>query len=256
MLSRAELHITYRCDLGCGSCNRGCFFPDGSKIAPDMTMLDVCGFLEEAEQAKKLGLKLQDIVVIGGEPTLHPEILDILRLLKDYGCSVILFSNAWSERAKVLVAHIEKEKLCQVYSQTAKSCRVDHAPADYSFSVFISPENVGKSSEPEHWLNCPCYTGCGFSVDSRGYTPCAIGGLIDSVMCAGQERVKQLSFLLNPKHTRIVMSALCKHCGAHRCSRRDLPGIDRHVCYSTSMSSAWQCGFSNLLVTPFAGYEE
>lgn len=257
MLSRAELHITYRCDLGCGSCNRGCFIPDGSKIAPDMTMADVAKFLVEVEAAKKQGLVLNDVVIIGGEPTLHPNLLDIVRQLTAEKLPVTIFSNAWSERANVLLDYIKTEKLCQIYQGTHKSGRVDHARREEDYSIYVSPTDIGIPAVMDRWTSCPCYTGCGFSVDSEGYTPCAIGGMIDSVLALGA-RTQQLSFLLNPKFVRIAMTMLCKHCGAHCCSRSQMKKEDRDVMFGTVMSPTWIMNFKRLLDdTPDnEGYEE
>jgi MoaA/NifB/PqqE/SkfB family radical SAM enzyme len=77
-----HLYVTERCNLQCKMCNIW------KRESKDMT-------LKEIEQYAEIlkGLKVQNVVVTGGEPFLHPDIVEIIKLLNDYGFSVRLQTN-------------------------------------------------------------------------------------------------------------------------------------------------------------------
>lgn len=77
-----HLYVTERCNLQCKMCNIW------KRESKDMT-------LKEIEQYAEIlkGLEVQNVVVTGGEPFLHPDIIEIVKLLNDYGFSIRLQTN-------------------------------------------------------------------------------------------------------------------------------------------------------------------
>jgi len=79
------IEINGACELSCPDCYTG------RQVTPDLTLEDVnriLDFLQEAESGR--GEILQ---VSGGEPTLHPQVLDILRAAKTKGFKYVLLNT-------------------------------------------------------------------------------------------------------------------------------------------------------------------
>lgn len=73
-----EIDITWDCNLYCYNCNRSC------RQAPtddQMTVEQIQQFVDESQQA---AIQWERIRVIGGEPTLHPQLFNILDVLLAY----------------------------------------------------------------------------------------------------------------------------------------------------------------------------
>jgi len=236
MLLRAEVHITYKCDLNCHYCNRGCF--SNIEFAPDMTIRQFEDFLEECKKAE---IDLHDIVIIGGEPTLHPDCITFIALASQYGYNVLLFTNNYSQRAHEVFEHVSKHNLCSIATQSFKSCSQNHAKNDDDYVVFISPEDIGKQRAGV----CPAELYCGFSVDSLGYTFCSLCGTISSVLYP-EARTTNLADLKNVEYVLEQRKKLCKHCGTFLCRRIDTKPEELILFNGTLMTKTWYDGFLNL----------
>ncbi|HDY7668868.1 TPA: radical SAM protein [Vibrio vulnificus] len=75
--------VTHACNMKCAFC------------IDEYRNEDVFVSLEHVEKALKFAKKknVKDILLIGGEPTLHPMIVEIAQLTKSYGFRVILTTN-------------------------------------------------------------------------------------------------------------------------------------------------------------------
>lgn len=71
-------------------CNKTCPFCV-DKYRGHMEYITIQNVVKALDFAKKQSIK--DILLIGGEPTLHPEIITISKLVKDYGFNLILTTN-------------------------------------------------------------------------------------------------------------------------------------------------------------------
>jgi len=232
-LSRVEIHLTYKCDLNCPYCNRGCF--SHIEFAPDMTLDCMNKFLEEVQT---LNFPLKEIVIIGGEPLLNPNCIELIKLAREFTPNVILFSNNYSERAHSIIEYVKFNNLCIVYEPTFKTKKVNHAESPDDFCVFISPTDIGKKRiDP-----CGCYTYCGFSMDSLGYTSCSLGGMISSLLCP-EARTQNLKDLMDEEFIKWQMVKLCKHCGALLCKRSDVPPDMLYEFCGTKMTKTWYDAF-------------
>ncbi len=75
--------VTHECNRNCAFCidaNRG-----------KMKYITLEGVRNALTTAKEKNIT--DILLVGGEPTLHPEILDIAKLVKEFGFNLILTTN-------------------------------------------------------------------------------------------------------------------------------------------------------------------
>src|SRR5436853_358830 len=75
---KVELHLTYRCNLSCVNCNRMSFLSNPN--TEDMTLEDAIEFFRQCDE---LNWK-PNIVLIGGEPTLHKDFFEFCRLSQEF----------------------------------------------------------------------------------------------------------------------------------------------------------------------------
>jgi hypothetical protein len=228
----AEMHLTYRCDLGCPTCNRACFVQP--PVVPDMSLgrfVDTLNQIESLDFVKRL-------VIIGGEPTLHPEFLTLLKIGHDRGFDQTIWSNGYSSKAKQLLSQVQESGVASIYWATHK----ERGPQkEFNVkTIFCSPKDCGK---PRKEPGCLWLTkGCGYSVDELGITPCPIGGAIEGWVCLQGSRTNSLDDLLDLRWLGASLSRLCKHCGAF------MGGMDRHPSVvkvrCTPMSPTWLRAFN------------
>ena len=202
MINRADVHLTYRCNLSCPSCNRACF--SKLKQAPD---LDIEPFQRFLEESKMLGMEYE-VLMVGGEPTLHDNLLEFIRLTTEAGRKSSIHTNAYSPRSK--------EALQEVAKTSCVICPLGFAPTPLpnkyftNDTTFISPADMGfeRDGPCDVWYTCG-----GFSVDSLGYTPCSIGGMIANLMCPSA-RTMNLADLLDERYVKFALKEICRHCGS------------------------------------------
>lgn len=236
---KAEIHLLYECTLACRHCNRQSFLRNGH--TPPMTLDDVAEFLHQAQQLRWFPA----LILIGGEPTLHPQfdaICELCRSFADLGSRlglgypekglqglVQLWSNQTTEAAREACARVRSRYNISVCEQTIK--RGDTIPLQiyksgaaegYEFDIqdiMVSPADLGytRSHCWQHGAEI-----CGISVDSMGYSPCSTGGAVAG-MLGGQWRTKVLADLFDPDKVLEITRQLCADCG-NCLSRTGIPG--------------------------------
>src|SRR5512147_2280038 len=73
-----EIDVTYVCNLRCPGCNRSCA---QAPTAEMMTLTEVEKFTRESIRKD---YRWKRIRIVGGEPTLHPQIAEIIKALAGY----------------------------------------------------------------------------------------------------------------------------------------------------------------------------
>lgn len=214
--TKAEFHLTMRCDLKCLYCNRLCFLPKPLPI-PDMTLENAYDFVS---QAKALDWH-PHIYFEGGEPTLHTDLQEMIDIVSKIGEVTVLSNGIGKE---TLLNNI---KNAGIDYSTQKNRSILHDQRD----MFISPADYGETR-----TNCDLHgTGrCGISVDSLGYTVCCVGGVIDTVFGLNV-RTKKLADLFDEDFMKYQTEMLCKNCGWGRGDRPNLTVV--HGC---KMSESWR----------------
>ena len=229
----AEWHLTYRCDLACAGCNRACFLPPAT---PDMTLDDAHEFVR---QAKEL-CWAPDVALLGGEPTLHADLLRFLEIARELSGRIIVVSNGFSRHAKERLEQIRTEGLAEVSNSFKPHGSIRHAIAD----VFTAPVDFGmEGRDPCTWHSRAEH--CGISVDAAGYTACPIVGAIDGILGLGV-RTRRLADLWVPEKVESQTAALCQFCGKGLGLDRAHPAECRTV-RGTSLSATWQRAAERLL---------
>ncbi|MFZ0964635.1 MAG: radical SAM protein [Terriglobia bacterium] len=168
----AQLDITYSCNLKCYNCNRSC---EQDPSNDGMSLGQVRQFLEESRANR---IQWRNIDLLGGEPTNHPQFLEIVNLLLEYRdkyfprTRIVVWTNGYGERVNrmlsLLPPGIEVEN-------TAKSTKVQSA-----FHTFnVAPVDVPGYAGADFSNACSVVTTCGAGVTPYGYYPCAVAGAID-----------------------------------------------------------------------------
>lgn len=178
--SFVEIDITYRCNLRCANCNRSC-----TQAPTDIEMppAQVEALLRESLEAR---VSWRRIRLLGGEPTLHPDLFPILGLLLDYrrrhnpDLRIVVCTNGRGRRVNEVLRRLPGGVAVK---NTFKTDR----------QRLFRPFNMAPVDSP--WFRFADYTGgcriladCGMGLTPSGYYPCAIAGGIDRVFGFGLGR--------------------------------------------------------------------
>lgn len=200
-----EIDITYQCNLKCNNCNRS------SAQAPDKTQIgldEISRFVEDSLSQKKRWRKIR---VLGGEPTLHPQLSEILaelyRLKQIHPeLSIQLVTNGYGRRVNkaisVLPEWLSIENSAKTDVVQPKFGPFNLAPVDswyHKFSDFSNGCDIAKT--------------CGIGLTPQGYYPCAVAGGIDRVLNQknGRQRLPE-----SDDEMRDLMKHACGLCGRFR----------------------------------------
>jgi len=202
--NKAELHLLYDCTLACANCNRLSVLR--TPHTPAMTLDDAREFFR---QCREIGWT-PGIILIGGEPTMHPDFIEFLRLSREFvGPTGFLqvWSNGYTPEARAACERARVEFNADVPAVTHKFKGSVVQPSD---DIFVSPVDYGRPSPQPCWIHST--TSCGISVDSGGYSVCAMGGMVDGFLELGL-RTKRLADLFDPVKAAEMTERMCAHCG-------------------------------------------
>ena len=167
-----EIDITYSCNLKCYNCDRSC---EQDPSSDHMSVGQVRHFLEESRAA---GVLWKRIRVLGGEPTNHPNFLEIMKLIRDYRdgfspeTSIQVCTNGHGERVKRTLSLLPPDV---VVNNSAKTTKVQT-----HFDTFnVAPVDVKEYAGADFSNGCWVTECCGMGVTPYGYYPCAVAGAID-----------------------------------------------------------------------------
>ncbi len=257
---KVEMHITYRCNLTCTACSRESFL--ASPHTPDMTLEDLQEFFRQAdalgwrEMPGPGNAERPRIVIIGGEPTLHPQFLEFVDLAQRWsGTYVQVFSNATTHKSKDLLAQAQALG-ASIAGETFKPVSIrsqkDVKEGWWCLTTCVSPVDAGL--EPLGKCYSHCSEICGLSVDHNGYSPCAVGTSASAVLGLGAT-TKILADLWDEEKNKAMTLAQCRHCGWNVRGRYESPeGVEAFEKYAaqcpqlksgTLVSPTWEKAFGN-----------
>lgn len=171
---RLELDLTYACNLHCFNCNRSC---EQAKDNGHMSVGQIRHFLAESRERQQ---RWRMIRVIGGEPTIHPQFLEIVDLLVAYkksyspGTRIVVCTNGHGDRVQRALSMLPSEV---VIENTAKQSHIQ--PDFLAFNV--APVDSREFAEADYANGCSIIKKCGFGLSPSGYYPCGPAGGIDRV---------------------------------------------------------------------------
>jgi hypothetical protein len=233
------IDITTACNLKCVDCNRSC----GSGQAPSderMSPEQIEKFIRECVDRNK---HFEEIDLEGGEPTLHPQLHDIVSLILNY-------RDRWAHRTEVKVmTNGHGPEVAEALSRLPRA-RVDIQNSRKSSSVNHCPFNVAPC-DVEEFRGQALPHGCylvelyGLGLTRHGYYPHPI--------CAGIDRV--FGFDLGRKSLPLPddqlddqLAKLCRLCGFYHHSLRLRSGGDAPRGFDIKrgwQSASWRTAYEN-----------
>ncbi len=199
-----EIDLTYACNLSCNNCNRS---SPQARSNEHISLEQIKSFIEESITTKK---KWKRIRLLGGEPTLHPQFLAVLELLRKYrdenslGTRIEVATNGNGARVNAILNSIPKDVI--VVNTHKTSTKEQTAFASFN----IAPVDVESYRHADFRNGCQILKDCGVGLTSRGYYPCAIAGGIDRVLGTQTGR-RQLAG--DGDEMRDLMDKFCRLCG-------------------------------------------
>ena len=197
-----EIDVTYKCNLKCMNCNRSC------AQAPSDVEMPISDLEKFVKQSIAKKIEWKRIRILGGEPTLHSRIFDVIDLLKAYqskhnpSVRLVLgtnyFGNHVQQTLKKLPDDIE-------IKSTLKTSRIN------LFKPFnVAPVDNLFNRYSDYTCGCRIIEDCGIGFMPSGYYMCAVAGGIDRIVHYHLGR-KELPGPLDTMSDQ--MSAFCRLCG-------------------------------------------
>jgi len=196
-----EIDITTKCNLACNNCSR---FSQFKSSWVDMTLSDIKHFIKEN---KHYGKKLT-VNILGGEPTIHPNIDEIIIMLYDV-FHIVLTTNGiipYTPPVDITVENSAKEKGEMPLFSTTMLAPIDDD--EYKYDDY----SVG------------CYQAeiCGAGYTKDGYYPCSIASAIDRMTRSkggpreGKVGIGKSSIAEAYRHKQDIFNELCRYCGTYK----------------------------------------
>jgi len=169
-----EIYLTYGCNLNCLNCDIS------SRQAPaneKMSLEQIQKFIDESITA---GIKWGKIRIMGGEPTLHPDILAIIKLLirykREYSKDTIiqLITNGYGVQVNKVLEEIPGEV------EIENSKKTDERQLFDTFN--IAPVDLLRYKTVDYSNGCYVTDVCGIGLTPFGYYCCGIAGGIDRIL--------------------------------------------------------------------------
>lgn len=185
-----ELYITTRCNLACNNCAQ---FSQYKSTWVDMPMEMIDKFINDNKH------KSLTVNILGGEPTVHLHLDDIVCKLAKY-FKVMLATNGIIEYKPSIPIAIEN---------TSKSKGVQPV-----FSTTMeAPRDLEKYKNDDFSLGCFQANVCGYGYNTNGYYACPIAGAIDKRLGfnLGADSLEEAKAISSKQ-----FSKLCGYCGTYK----------------------------------------
>ncbi len=197
-----EIDITYKCNLKCLNCNRSC------TQAPEDTEMPVSMIETFIRESVEKNVKWKRIRILGGEPTLHSRIFDIIDRLRKYrsvynkDVRLVLGTNYFGGKVRNVLDKIPGDIIIK---STLKTSRVN------LFRPFnVAPIDTWFNRFSDYSAGCRIIEDCGLGLTPSGYYMCAIAGGIDRIFQyhTGRKNLPETSDKMMDQ-----MSVFCRLCG-------------------------------------------
>jgi len=206
--NKIEIDITYACNLKCIGCNRSC------QQAPDthtrMSKKQIDAFIADSIANKKHWTLIN---ILGGEPTLHPEFVVIIKtLLEDYieafspGTRLQVTSNGFGKAPEIL-KKLPSHPQLSVNSNSFKTT----SQVEYFTQFNNAPVDDPAFNDADFSSACWVVQYCGVGLNPYGYYCCAAAAGIDRLLQMDMA-VKNIAGL-NEGRLREQADTFCRYCG-------------------------------------------
>lgn len=173
-----EIDITYRCNLGCFNCNRSV------RQAPSAAQMSVAQIERFCAESRAQGKRWRRIRLLGGEPTLHPDLPRMLEILR---------AAFPSEETLIELATNGHGVANEVLARLPAWLSIDNSQKTGSEQPHFGAFNLAPADDPRHRLTsfrngCQVTENCGMGLTPYGYYACAVAGGVDRVAGYGVAR--------------------------------------------------------------------
>jgi len=209
LLKHVQLEITTCCNLACPSCDRNC---GTAPSAERMSLEQIKKFVDESIEAEH---QWRRIDVIGGEPTLHPELAQILIEIKRY--------KDWSKRCKVrLTTNGTGDKVKSVICNLPEWVEIRNSEKEKGKRKFDAVNDAPIDKGVTDALACSIPWRCGLGLSRYGYFLCGAGASVARVfgIDVGIDSINSLTIEALQHQQR----ELCKLCGHSRSKPKETDG--------------------------------
>lgn len=211
---RIELNITFACNLQCVNCDRSC---EQAPTSMHMSLQQVKYFIEESIAAE---YKWNEIVIIGGEPTIHAEFLEIVAALREYRTQyspqtrILIFTNGYGKRVNQMLEQLPRDVIVE---NSAK----DGSPIiSYHDSFNLAPVDLPIYRNADYRNGCWITQQCGIAVGPSGFYPCGAAAGMDRILGAnaGREHLPSEEDTMED-----LLHVFCRNCGHFKRGTETLP---------------------------------
>jgi len=245
-INKVEIDITYVCNLGCDACNRSC---PQAPTTEQLTLLDIKRFICESIE---LGKQWEFINILGGEPTLHPELREIIScIVNEYirpFCSqtqIQIVSNGYTEHSRALLRELQ-----DIYPELW----VDRSSFKTSKKIaYFTPFNDAPIDDPQfadaqYHKGCWVTSFCGIGFNRYGYYACSVCGGIDRVLNRERCAIGSLKEVSEDK-LRAQLDRFCRLCGNFKDYDLNqglfIPRVEKAPLSRNKISPTWQKIYDN-----------
>ncbi len=207
-IHHVELDITYTCGYGCHNCNRLTHLLPGRKCE-ETSVGQVRHMLDESV---RLGHKWKRMSILGGEPTLHPHFIEVVRCVVDYqkvanpGVEIQIGTNGVSGVTRNRLAEVRGRWPTVRILDTKKTTQAQPFTA-----ITLAPRDRQEYAADHQYCGCKIAARCGLGFNYNGYYCCAIAGAIDRVFRIGT-RINSVADL-KPEAFAATYNDFCSKCG-------------------------------------------
>jgi hypothetical protein len=203
MISRLEIEILTACNLKCYNCDRS------SRQAPAGELMQVAQVERFVEESIELDWCWRRIALLGGEPTLHPDLFAILDSLNRYrerfpGVEIRITSNGWGEQVNAVLERLPRWVSIQ---NTHKTSVVQ----SYFDAYNVAPQDLEEYRTADFSQGCTIPFACGMALTRYGYYPCGAGAGIDRIFGWGRAALSLRQVTIEGLTGEF--SRLCRYCG-------------------------------------------
>jgi len=201
-----ELDVTWRCNLTCANCTRRCDILSSDK-SEDM---DPAFF----EDQLKIDHDWHRIFVMGGEPTLHPRLMEFIEIFQRYRrdknpkCEMTVVSNAHGSMVNRVLDSIPDDIFIRRADKFDSECR-EGTQLKQFWTSNIAPVDFACFKDEPLDTFCGQQKRCGLQLTINGWYHCSMIGGIDRVFGIGGDTLA--GTLANPR-----WEDFCGLCGRMR----------------------------------------
>lgn len=232
--NKIEIEITSKCNMKCPQCDRSC-----NQAATDehMSLEQIRHFIRESVRT---GKKWAFIVIIGGEPTLHPDIYEIVNMLIQYkltfspNTKITISTNGASQETVKILENLPSI----IHQENSNKKSFNHAHFD-TYNVAPADIEQYQCDTINFAKGCNIPSLSGTALTRYGYYSCGSGAAVDRVfgLDIGIKRIEDRS----ERAFRRQMKALCKYCGHFKDKQDDIYSLE-------DISPIWQMVYENYAV--------